>query len=156
VNTGNIASSGQARGRRRRWLFVATVAVVVAAASALTVILSLPRPGQADEDAIKAVLISFAAAVDSEDQRGMLLVMCQEEAAEMTDSGDYEPDAPPVSLDPSSWKPPDISDVRVVGDVASANVIRASTASMLYLRKVSGNWRVCAPAADEIPAGRPS
>jgi hypothetical protein len=120
------------------------------------VILSLLRSGQTDEDQIRAVLSNFAAAIDTEDQPGMLQMMCQEEATGITDSEDYDPAAPRASVDPRQLEPPNISDVRVFGDVASAKVTRRSTNSTLYLRKENGHWKLCAPAANQIPAAKPS
>ncbi|HVV09524.1 hypothetical protein [Amycolatopsis sp.] len=144
------------RGRKHRWIALSAFAVVLLGAAAVSVVLVVKRGGQSDEEQIKGVLVTFAAAVDAEDQPAMLKILCQDEAAEMTDADDFEPDAPRVQIDASHWQPPTISDVRVFGDVASATLAQPPTVSTLYLRKETGSWKVCAPAADQIPAGKPS
>ena len=111
-----------------------------------------------DEAEIRQLVRDFAAATDYTDTRTIVSLLCTEEAEGITESGSYDPDDPdrmgPVAM-PEDWRPPPVetSEVRVVGDVASALVRRDERSFTLYFRREGGHWTVCAPAADQMPQG---
>ncbi|MGH7485187.1 MAG: hypothetical protein ACREMY_06220, partial [bacterium] len=94
----------------------------------------------------------FATAVDMEDQARIVSLLCKEEADVFTDSDGYDPAnnggvATPENHFPSSTT----SGIHIAGDVASARVTRsAKYSTTLYFRKENGEWKVCAPAADQL------
>lgn len=136
-------------GRRRRrlpWLVAAGAALVVAVAAIVIVV--VVRRGSADRNGITEVATTFAAAIENSDQAGVLSVLCAEEAEEITEDDDYDPG---VAAGAGGAKPQVfVSELKVAGDTASAQVSQdGQPAAMLYFRKESGAWKVCAPAGPQ-------
>jgi hypothetical protein len=109
-----------------------------------------------DEAEIRRLVKDFAVATDYVDTRTLVELLCAEEAEGVTDSAWYnakDPDTMGPVIMPDDWQPASVetSEVRVVGDVASARVTRDGRSFTLYFRKEDGRWKVCAPAAYQMP-----
>ncbi|WP_433392667.1 Rv0361 family membrane protein [Micromonospora sp. KLBMP9576] len=101
-----------------------------------------------DETRIRKLVEDFAVAVDSDDQPGILNLLCAEEAEELMADDDFDPSQAPPAEVPSP-RPVTVADIRVDGGTASATVTRPSQPDVtLHFRKENGAWKVCAPAGD--------
>ncbi|MBO9556209.1 hypothetical protein [Cellulomonas sp.] len=139
--------------RRRRAIVVVAVAVGVLVVVGAVVARVLVARSHSDEARIRTLVSQFAVVVDDEDQAGILALMCTEEAADITDDDDYDPSRPPP-VDPPPHRPVRVSDVHVVGEVASAHITRPDQpGATLWFRKEDGRWTVCAHAQDDLSAG---
>jgi len=142
-----------ARPSRRRAIVVTTVAVGALVVVGAVVAGVLVARSHSDEARIRTLVSQFAAVVDDEDQDGILSLMCQEEAADITADDDYGPSRPPP-VDPPPHRPVRVSDVRVDGEVASAHITRpGQPGATLWFRKEDGRWTVCAHAQDDLAVG---
>jgi hypothetical protein len=137
-------SQSQARRRRTRWLVAGGLGLVLVAAVVVTVVL-LNR-GPSDEARIQDVVDRFATAVENGDQATMLQAMCAEEAEDITDDDDYDPDIGAGSADRSTVHV-EVAQVTVTGDTAKAQVsTEGRQPATLYFRKDADGWKVCASA----------
>lgn len=113
-------------------------------------------PDNGDNEQIQRVVDRFAVAVSVADPVQIADLLCQEEASTFMDSDAYDPAnyVPPAKPEVQFRTFPFVttSDIRVVGGAASARVTRSDKSiAMLYFRNENGRWKVCAPAADQIP-----
>jgi hypothetical protein len=140
--------------KRRIFGIVAAGLFVVAMAGGIT--LYIHAQVTSDDAQIQRVVNKFAVSIARVDYAGIYSSLCQEEAESFADTADFDPTDPadnPVAAKPESqFSTSTTSDIRIVGDVASAKVTRsAKYSTTLYFRKENGQWKVCAPAADQLP-----
>jgi ketosteroid isomerase-like protein len=133
-------------------IIAAVAAVAGIAAAGVFLYVNIPGDHQTwsgDETRIRVLVKDFATAVDTEDQAGLVRLLCAEEAAGITDDDDYNPADDSAAAEPQIGQlSVQTSDIHVTGDTASAQVARAADEPRtLYFRKEQGAWKVCAPAA---------
>ena len=129
---------------RTGWWIVSTVVVTLLVAGGVLAYFTLVGGPNSTEREIRSRAISFAEAVDTDDQRKVLDMMCAEEADELLQLDTWDP-LGPQSPDPSRKKPIDITDVTVRGDVAQAQFTRSDPPlkGALYFLKEDGTWKLC-------------
>jgi hypothetical protein len=98
------------------------------------------------------VVDRFVTAVDSGDPATIVVLLCPEEAAGITENDDVAPIDPSDQVAASTTTHPrEITEVEVVGDIASARVSRPDQEPFtLYLRRDGETWKVCADAEAEF------
>lgn len=148
-----------AGSRRAKLLLTGAAGLVVALLAGGVAFFTLGGGGSgsgeaanSDQAQIKRLVNNFADSIDRQDQRTMLSLMCAEEAADVTDSDGFDPNATGTSTVPPDQKTKlTTSDVRIVGDMATARITREDrTADQLYFLKENSQWKVCAPVADRL------
>ena len=131
--------------RRRGIRLLVGVAGAVLAAGVLA---GCQKQDESDDAQIRRVVDQFATAVDRVDQPAILALLCTEEADEMREDDDFDPDAAPLA-DPKT-RSVQASDIHVDADTASARISRPDQPdTTLWFRREGGTWKVCAPAGDE-------
>lgn len=113
-----------------------------------------------DAAQVRRTVESFAAAVDSDDLATTVGLLCADEARDITEDDDYDPDPidnpPAATADPGPAKVTP-SEVRIRGDVAAATLTHVGgPPTTLYLRKDGGSWKVCAAAEQQFALAPPS
>lgn len=111
--------------------------------------------GKTEAGTIREIVEAFAAAVEGNDLPSILHLLCEEEATAITEDDDYDSShaGDPEAVEPAHLQV-EIAAVEISGDVASAQVKRASQpVTMLYFRKEEGDWKICASAGDQAPFG---
>ncbi|WP_030481497.1 hypothetical protein [Lentzea albidocapillata] len=104
---------------------------------------------------IRTVVDSFVTAVDTADQARVVALLCQEEAAGLTENEDPPVPSPAIADDPSHAR--EVTEVEVRDDAASAKVVRPDEEPYtLYLRKEADVWKVCAPVEERFTGAPPS
>jgi hypothetical protein len=137
--------SGQRPGIR--WRGLRLVLGVAGAVLIAGVIAGCEKHDQSDDAQIRQVVDQFAKAVDRLDQPAILGLLCKEEADEMKDDDDFDPDAAPLA-DPEV-RSVQASDIQVNADTANARISRPGQQDItLWFRREGSTWKVCAPAAD--------
>lgn len=108
-----------------------------------------PEPAPVtDETRIRGLVEDFAAAVDQRRQSSIVDLLCADEAEEFQADDDFEPSPEPLAAPPSA-RPVTATDIRVLGETATAAVSRPGQQDVtLSFRKENGAWKVCAPAGD--------
>lgn len=131
--------------RRRHNLIVSGLAVLLLAVTGGGVYVAL---GNTDEARIRQVVGDFATTVDRQDYPAMLALLCDEEAAGITEDDDYDPTAEPI--EPAGVPERQVTDIRIAPEkqTATALVTTPGRAPVtVHLRPERDQWKVCAPAA---------
>jgi len=141
------------KAKRRTFIaFGATLVVLAAGGSGLYFAL---RGG--DEADIRMVVDRFVTAVDTGDSAEIVALLCPEEAAGISENDDVAAIDPSDQLAAPITHPREITDVEVVGDIASTRVSRPNQDSFtLYLRRDGEAWKVCADAKPAFHPNTPS
>jgi len=137
--------------RTRRIVMAVIAALVVAGAATGTTLFLMRGDGGSDRTKITQVANEFADATNTGDVSKMTPLMCSEEAQALRDNTD---DIDPADL-PDKPEPRlqfDVKQVSVRNDVAEATITFPKTAktTQIYFRKESGDWKVCAPAEQQM------
>ncbi|WP_131809749.1 hypothetical protein [Mycolicibacterium fortuitum] len=129
---------------RTGWLIASVVVVTFLVAGGVLAYFMLLGGPKSTEREIRSRATSFAEAVDTDEQRKVLDMMCAEEADELLELDTWDP-LGPQSPDPSRKKPIIITEVTVRGDVARAEFTRSDPPldGALYFLKEDGAWKVC-------------
>ncbi|WP_155946797.1 hypothetical protein [Mycobacterium sp. URHD0025] len=129
---------------RAGWWIASVVVVTLLVAGGVLAYFTLPGGPKSTEQEIRSRAISFAEAVDTDDQREVLDLMCAEEAGELLELDTWDP-LGPRSPDPSRSKPITVTDVTVRGDVAQAKFTRSDPPleGALYFLNEDGAWKLC-------------
>ncbi|GAB3571564.1 hypothetical protein GCM10027445_27050 [Amycolatopsis endophytica] len=102
-----------------------------------------------EEDRVEDVADRFVTAVDTQDQRTMVELLCASEAAAVTGDDDYDPAYDGYTSGFARAR--SLDDVRISGDAASVRLTRPDQeASTLYLLRENGVWKVCASAQGKL------
>jgi hypothetical protein len=129
--------------RRRSRIIAAAAALLLAAAGGSYIAL-----GNTDEAQIGRVVGDFATAADRQDYPAMLELLCDEEAAGLTEDDDYDPTAEPV--DAADVPERDVTDIQITPDEQTATALMTTPGReprTIHLRHERDRWKVCAPAA---------
>jgi hypothetical protein len=153
-----VQTSAKDSSKKNKSLIGAATARESIAAVGIFLFLVAGCGGNSDEARIQKVVDGFATAVDAQNQAEIIGLLCKEEAAAITDDDDYEPDGNGgVSTTQEQNRSVKVSDIQVMGEIASARIARPPNDSRtLFFRKEEGNWKVCAPAAANFPPISPS
>ncbi len=129
--------------RRRSRIIAAAAVLLVAAAGSLYLAFA-----STDEAQIGRVVGDFAAAADRQDYPAMLELLCDEEAAGITEDDDYDPTAGPVDAPDAPER--DVTDIQVAPDEQTGTALMTTPGReprTIRLRHERDHWKVCAPAA---------
>lgn len=131
------------KSRKGLWVTLAVVVAVVAIAVAVVLVIGLG--GSSDEKQIRQAINGFAEAVDTANTPKTLSYLCAEEARQIIERDDYDPNDT-STIDPIKRLPVNISDVHISGDTATARLKRPPAQTRtLRLKKEAGTWKLCNP-----------
>ena len=129
--------------RRRSRIIAAAAVLLLAATGSLYIALA-----NTDEAQIGRVVVDFATAADRQDYRAMLELLCDEEAAGITEDDDYDPTAEPI--DAADVPERDVTDIQVAPDEQTATALMTTSGReprTIRLRHERDHWKVCSSAA---------
>jgi len=128
------------RSARGLWI---TLGIVALALAVLIPVLHLTE-GSNDRQITRAIT-EFGHAIDSNDQPTAVSFLCAAEADQITDGKGYDGDGA-TTVAPDNPLPINVSNIRVVGDEATAQLTRPpQPPRTLHLKKESGKWKLCNP-----------
>lgn len=143
---------------RHHRTLIALIATALAVLALAGTWLLADAQGPSDDKQIQQLTQSFAIAVAQEDPNKIMALLCQSEASGLADS-DAADDTPVTA--PADHYQTTTGAIRIVGDVASAQVTRTQITptrktytTTLYFRKENGMWKVCASARNQIGGQR--
>lgn len=132
----------RSRKASRKALWVTLSLLGLAAVAATTVLIVVGTAGPSDEAQIRSVIGHFAQAVDSGDLPKARTYMCAEESEQIPERDDGASD----TVAPVKRLPVNVTDVRVNGDAATAELSRPpQKPRTLRLTKQAGTWKICDP-----------
>ena len=135
--------------RRMLWGSVIAVAIVLIGGGATAAVLYIRDQNEKNSDPrkIESLVSDFSDAVNNGDTGRIAGLMCSEEAKTFQDAVGQVSGAP----DNQQKSKYEVRDVTVHGNAASAKIVfTGSREQMMYFRKESGKWTVCAPAKGQM------
>jgi hypothetical protein len=98
-----------------------------------------------DDRQITRAITAFGQAVDRNDQPAAVSFLCAAEARQISESGNYDAESAETD-EPVNALPINVSDIRVTGEDATAQLSRPpQPPRTLHLKKENGEWKLCNP-----------